>query len=431
VSEPINGFTGFKTHENLPVADGPSAKPPAAPIPPLTLSGEMKFNPEKLALLPQADRRWAWVEVNLNAIRHNVMVTKQAIGPGCRLMAVVKADAYGHGAVQVAKTALNSGAEYLGVATIDEAIELREALINAPILVLAEPPNSAVPLFVAYKVMPTVYTPEFAILYGEEADRHQVRAPYHLKVNTGMNRIGVRPDEVVDFVRRVDFHRALDLVGVYTHFATADCMETLDFHIQAKRFVEAIHMLQAAGINPGIVHAANSAATFRYPEVRFDMVRLGLSMYGLHPCTQTRRVVDLHPAMSVHARIVDVRTVGMSEGVSYGLSYRSPGNVMICTLPIGYADGLRRGLSGRIDMILQGQRCRQVGAICMDYSMYEVNMRVYGNKTRITPQIGNEVLLVGREGESAITIEELANALDTVQHEVTIGFANRIARVHT
>lgn len=393
-------------------------------------SGKLVFDPEKLATIPARDRRWAWVEIDLAAIRHNVGVARQCIGRGKKLMAVVKADAYGHGAVKVAKTALNSGAEYLGVATVDEAIELREALINAPVLVLAEPPITSIPLLLAYKVMPTIYTPEFAIQYGEAADAFGVRAPYHLKINTGMNRIGIRHDEVVEFMTQVSFHRALDLVGTFTHFATADCAETLDFQIQAKRFLEAINAMRAAGINPGIVHAANSAAIIRYPDVHFDMARLGISLYGFHPCQETRRMVELRPAMSVHARITEVKLVPMSEGVSYGMQYRSPGSVKICTLPLGYADGFRRELSGRTDVILDGQRCRQVGNICMDQCMFEVDMRVYGNRRRLDPQIGDEVIVVGRQGDSVVTVDDMANMLGTVQHEIVIGFSHRMPRVY-
>lgn len=230
-----------------------------------------QFDPDKLRLIPDVDRRWSWTEIDLNAIRHNTSAVKQRIDNGVRLMAVVKADGYGHGAVRCAKTALNSGADYLGVATVNEAIELREALVNAPILVLSQPPETAIPLLLAYKVMPSVYTSEFAIQYAEAADAYGVRAPYHLAVNTGMNRIGVRHDEVVEFMGQVSFHRALDLVGTFTHFATADSAETLDFQIQVKRFIEAVTALRTAGVNPGIVHAANSAAAIRYPDVQFDM----------------------------------------------------------------------------------------------------------------------------------------------------------------
>ena len=389
------------------------------------------FDPDRLATIPTVERRWAWVEIDLNAIRRNASAVKHAIGRGCRLMAVVKADAYGHGAVRVAKTALNSGAEYLGVATVDEAIELREALVNAPILVLAQPPASAIPLLLAYKVMPSIYTPDFAISYAEAADALGLRAPYHLKVNTGMNRIGVRHDEVVSFLTQVGFHRALELVGTFTHFATADCPETLDFHIQAKRFIEAVNAIRAAGVNPGIVHAANSAAAIRYPDVRFDMVRLGIGLYGFHPCPETRGAIELVPAMSVRARVTDTRLVPMSEGVSYGLRYRSPGSVKICTIPIGYADGYRRGLSGRIDVVVDGMRVHQVGNICMDQCMFEVDRRVYGTRRRIDPQIGDEVTIVGRQGDAFVTIDEMADILGTIPHEIAIGFGcSRMPRIY-
>lgn len=390
----------------------------------------VQFDPDKLRLIPATDRRWAWTEIDLNAVRHNAMAVKQCLGAGVRLMAVVKADAYGHGAVRCAKTALNSGADYLGVATVDEAIELREALVNAPILVLSQPPMTAIPLLLAYKIMPSIYTPDFAIQYAETADAYGVHAPYHLAVNTGMNRIGVRHDEIVEFLGQVSFHRALELMGTFTHFATADSAETLDFQIQVKRFYEAIAAMRTAGFDPGIVHAANSAAAIRYPDVHFDMVRLGVGLYGLHPSSQTRPMIDLKPAMSVHARITDVRTVPMSEGVSYGMNYRSPGSVKICTVPVGYADGLRRGLSGCTDVILEGRRCRQVGNICMDQCMFEVDLRVYGTKRRLDPQIGDEVLLVGREGDSVVTLDDMANTLGTINYEVAIGFSHRMPRLY-
>ncbi|WP_165247288.1 alanine racemase [Adlercreutzia sp. ZJ141] len=388
------------------------------------------FDPDELRAIPALDRRWSWVEVDLNAIRHNAMAYKQRIGAGRRLMAVVKADAYGHGAVRCARTALNSGAEYLGVATVQEAIELREALVNAPILVLAEPPITAIPLLLGYKVMPSVYTPEFAIAYAEAADAMGLRAPFHLAVNTGMNRIGVRYDEAVEFMMQVGFHRALDLVGTFTHFATADQAETLDFQIQLKRFIEAVGALRAAGIDPGIVHSANSAAGMRYPDSFFDMIRLGISLYGFHSCRETRSMVDLVPAMSVHARITDVRTVPMSEGVSYGLNYRSPGSVKICTLPIGYADGYRRGLSSRVSVVYEGRLCRQAGNICMDQCMFEVDMRSSALRPRLDPQIGDEVVLVGSQGDACVTIDEMATLLGTIPHEVAIGFGcSRLPRI--
>ena len=254
-------------------------------------------------------------------------------------------------------------------------------------------------------------------------------APYHLAVNTGMNRIGVRYDDVVEFLHQVSFHRALELEGVFTHYATADCAETLDLQIQTKRFIEALENINAAGFDPGIVHAANSAATFRYPSVHFDMVRMGIALYGLHPCPETRNIVELTPAMSVHARICDARPLGVSEGVSYGLHYRSPGSVKICTIPIGYANGLRRGLSGNTDFIIGGRYVRQVGAICMDQCMFEVDMRRSAVRELIDPQPGDEVLIVGSQGIAEVTIDEMAEKLGTVNYEIACGFSQQLPRV--
>lgn len=389
-----------------------------------------ELSDESLADIEYRDRRWSWVEIDLGAIRHNVQVVKRRLKPGTRLMAVVKANAYGHGAVEVARTALASGAAMLGVATVGEGVELREAGIEAPILILSEPPASAVPLLLKHDITPSVYTSEFAVQYGEFADRHGMRAPYHLAVNTGMNRIGVRHDEALDFLRRISFHRALDLEGVFTHFATADSVETLDFNMQFRRFKELVTSIRQAGINPGIVHCANSAALLRYPETHFDMVRLGISLYGYHPCPETRPYFDLRPAMSVHARITAVNTPPMSEGVSYGMHYRSPGSVKICVVPVGYADGYRRALSGRTSVVYDGRLCRQVGNICMDQCMFEVDMRSYGTHRRLDPQVGDEVLLVGAQNGVAVTMDEMADALGTIHYELCCLFAMRMPRVY-
>ena len=394
------------------------------------IESELPFGNEELEDIGPLEQRWAWVEIDLSAIRHNVAETRKFLQSRTRLMAVVKADAYGHGAVEVSKAALGAGADRLAVATVPEGIELRKAGIRAPIIILSQPPATSIPLLLAYNITPTVYEPDFAVAYGEAADLRGMKAPYHLAVNTGMNRIGVRFDEAVEFLYQVSFHRALELEGVFTHYATADAPETLDFNIQAKRFVDAVSSMRSAGFDPGIVHSANSASIYRYPDVHFDMVRLGVSLYGFHPCYETRNLVDLRPAMSVHARITDARFVPMSEGVSYGLHYRSPGSVKICTIPIGYADGLRRGLSGNTDFILGGRYFRQVGNICMDQCMFEVDMRSYGSRERIDPQVGDEVLVVGTQGIAEVTIDEMAEKLDTIHYEIACGFGLRMQRVY-
>ena len=360
-----------------------------------------------------------WAEVDLGALRRNYRQLRQRLSPGGKYLAVVKADAYGHGAVQVAKTALNSGAEYLGVATVDEAIALREAFVNAPVLVLGEPPATAIPLLLAYKIMPSVYTAEFAIRYGEAADAMGLRAPFHLKVNTGMNRIGVRWDEAAEFARQISFHRALDLEGTFTHFATADCPGTIDFDRQVKRFAEAVNALRASGINPGIVHAANSAAAIRYPEVQLDMVRLGISLYGFYPCPEAYPLIDLKPAMAVKARITEVKTVPVGEGVSYGLHYRSPGAVKVCTLPIGYADGLHRTLSNRWQVWTPWGTAPIVGRICMDMCMADLTG---------LPQVreGGEVEVYGIHN----SVNDAARLAGTISYELTCAVSRRVPRVY-
>lgn len=425
MAEIINGFTGFnRSVQNDPDVRFSHASEDEEP------TEERPFDSEKLEEIAERDRRWSWVEIDRSAIQYNVMSTKRLLKPGTRLMAIVKADAYGHGAVEVARAATASGATYLGVATLNEGIELRQAGFTQPILMLAQPPEEAVPLLLFHQIMPAVYTHEFAIAYAECADLHGIKAPFHLAVNTGMNRIGVRHDQVVDFLRQIGFHRALKLEGCFTHFATADSMETLDWERQMNRFWEAMASIEQAGMNPGIVHCDNSASIYRYPKTHFDMVRLGIAMYGYQPAPDTHKFIELRPAMSVHARITNVMTVPMSEGVSYGMNYRSPGSVKICTVPLGYADGLQRLLSGKIDFAYQDRAVRQVGNICMDQCMFEVDMRTRAGHRTLDPQIGDEVLIAGSHKLVDCSIETMARRASTIEHEITIGFSHRMPRVY-
>lgn len=386
----------------------------------------MKFRQTILNGIKPVDRRWSWLEVDLDAIRYNINKTKAQIGHNCKLLVVVKADAYGHGSVQIAKTAINCGAAYLGVATVDEAMELRDAQIDGNILVLSQPPVETIPLLIENNIMPAIHTTEFAVQYADAADSLGKEAPYHLAVNTGMNRIGVRYNEVLDFLKSISFHRALKLAGTFTHFATADCEDEMEFKRQLSCFNKLLDNMKLAGIDPGIVHAANSAAIFRYPESHFNMVRAGICIYGYYPSDVIKKHVELKPAMSIHARIVDERVLGLGEGVSYGHEYRSRNASKICTIPIGYADGLSREASGKIGIIYKGKIFPQVGSICMDLCMFEIDMNSVLNQTKFDAQIGDEVLLAGEDEGAIINIEELAKASGTVVYEIICSFSRRM-----
>ena len=376
------------------------------------------------------DLRWAWAEVDSKAISHNVREFKKRIGARPMLLATVKADAYGHGAVEVAKIALAAGATWLAVATVMEGVELRRAGLEAPILLLAEPPATAVNALLAYDITPAVYTLDFALAYGEQAAMRGVSAKYHLAVNTGMNRIGVWFSEVGEFVRLTSFHKALEMQGMFTHFATADSDDGYAFQLQLKRFKQAVTLVHDAGAKPRIVHCANSAAGIRYRDSYFDMVRMGIAMYGLNPSPVTRGMMELWPAMSVHARVIAVSEPPVGEGVGYGLTYRSNGGVKIATVPIGYADGLSRQLSNKMNVLFKGRLMPQVGNICMDQFMFEIDTRSTLRTQAPEIEIGDEVIIIGRDGEQVLHLDAMAAQLGTINYELACRFGMRLNRVY-
>ncbi|MDO8914585.1 MAG: alanine racemase [Coriobacteriia bacterium] len=371
-----------------------------------------------------ADRRWAWAEVDLAAIGHNVRTLKASLPATTLFMAVVKADGYGHGAVQVAGAALAAGADRLGVATVDEGAELRKAGVTAPIHVLSEPPPGAAGLVVRNQLIPALYSRDFALALSKVASVAQVSAPFHLKVNTGMNRIGIAAEDAASFVESLRGLPGIAMEGVYTHFATADVPGDWEFERQAKCFDATVRELRAHRIDCGIVHSANSAATILHPETHGGMVRCGIALYGLHPGEATRGRVDLRPAMSVKARVSQVRRIAMGEGVSYGFTYHAGAPVTIATLPIGYADGVRRGLSDSLRVLVQGTECRQVGRICMDQLMVEI-------PRGLTVSMGDEAVLVGGQGSARIEIDEQATTLGTINYEMACGYGARLSRRYT
>ena len=369
------------------------------------------------------DTRWAWTRIDTGAIGRNVRTLKALTRPGTRFMAVVKADGYGTGAVHAARAALAGGADRLGVATVPEALALRDAGISAPVQLLSEPPESSIGLILDNDLIPAVTTREFAVALGKAATQRGIDARYHLKVDTGMHRIGVRAEEAAEFARGLSDFPGLALEGTFTHFATADVPGDWDVQRQLKRFTAALEEMRTEGVNPGIVHAANSPATILYPEAHFDMVRCGIAIYGLHPAPTTRGVIELEPARSVVARVSLVKRVGMGDGVSYGLTWQAAAPTVIATIPLGYADGVHRVSSNAMEVLIGGQRCRQVGRICMDQFMVEV-------PRGLTVSRGDEVVLVGAQGGQQITLDDLAETAGTINYELSCSLGMRLDRVY-
>jgi len=365
--------------------------------------------------------RWAWAEVDLSAIQDNVRTLKALTKPGTLFMAVVKADGYGHGAVQVARAALAAGADRLGVATVDEAIALRDAGLTGPIQILSEPPETSILKLLDHDLVPTVTTREFAVALGKQALLRDSEARYHLKIDTGMHRIGVRAEDAGEFTRSLVGFPGLALEGTLTHFATADAVGDWDMQRQLERFNRAIDDMRAEGADPGIIHAANSPATMLHPGAHFDMVRCGIAIYGLHPSAATHDAAALRPAMSVKARVSFVKRIAMGDGVSYGLTWQATAPTDIATLPLGYADGVHRVCSNEMQVLIGGKRCRQVGRVCMDQLMVEV-----GRGESVAR--GDEVVVVGTQGSQSILMDDLARIAGTINYEMACSFGLRLDR---
>jgi len=370
------------------------------------------------------DARWAWAEIDLSAIAHNVSALASLTPPSTRFMAVVKADGYGHGAVPVSRAAIAGGATHLGVATVAEGVALREAGFSVPVHVLSEPPPSSTETIVEHGLTSTLFTREFAHALSEAAIRRGSVAGYHLKIDSGMNRIGVKAEEAPRFAASLADAPGLRLEGTFTHFATADVPNDWDFSRQLERFTDALEGMRTEGVAPGVVHAANSPATILYPESHFDMVRCGIAIYGLQPSQHTRGRVDLRPAMSIKARASLVKRIGMGEGVSYGLTWQAASPTEVATLPLGYADGVHRVLSNSMEVLVSGRRARQVGRVCMDQLMVEIPRGIEANR-------GDEFVLVGGQGAERISAEEMADLAGTINYEIACAFGMRLPRIYS
>lgn len=364
------------------------------------------------------------VEVDLDAIKHNIGQFRRHLSSGIKIMAIVKADAYGHGAVSVAKTALSSGADWLGVAFLDEALELRAAGIKAPILVMGYTPPRGISVGIEEEISLTISSLETAEMIARHVQEKGKKAQVHLKVDTGMSRLGLALEEVIPTVEKLKAIQGLQLQGLFTHFATADEKDKTQTRKQYRRFSKIIAQLRNRGITIPVIHTSNSAATIDLPEYAHSMVRIGIGMYGYYPSADVnQQAVRLQPALSLKTRIVHLKRPPAGEGVSYGRTYLSDGTRWIATLPIGYADGYSRLLSSRGEVLVKGRRVPIVGRICMDQLMVDV--------TEVMPvALNEEVVVYGRQGTEAIFASEIATLLSTIPYEVTCMINRRVPRIY-
>ena len=366
--------------------------------------------------------RWAWAEVHTGLISHNVAIVAQRTAP-VPVWVVVKANGYGHGAVPVANAALAGGAVGLCVAIVDEGVALRRAGITAPILLLSEQPPELADLIVGYQLTPTVTTTRGAAVLAASAAAADQTINVHIKVDTGMHRVGVSPEEAVSLASFISSYESLNIEGVYTHFAVADEPSHVANVAQLNSFNTVLENLSARGINPPLVHAANSAASLANEASRFTMVRLGIAAYGLRPGAGVADLcAGLIPAMSLKARVSAVRWVEAGEAVSYGLTRPLTKGSLIATVPIGYADGVPRAL-GRtsIQVLVNGVPRTIAGTITMDQLMIDC-------ESDSSVMVGDEVVLIGKQGEQSVTADDWADALGTIGYEIVCGFSSRIFR---
>ena len=371
-------------------------------------------------------QRWAWAEIDLGALRHNVATLAAHIGPQ-QLWAVVKADAYGHGAIECARVALQSGAHGLCVALVQEGIALRQSGINAPILIMSEQPAEQHRDIIQYGLIATLYNEATIAQFARTAHELEIMATVHVKVDSGMHRVGVQPDNAVRVVSLVADSQWLTLDGMFTHLATADVADTQFAQQQVSTFARAVEQVRALEIEVRHVHISNSSSAIRRLDagVGCTMERVGIALYGIPGDARSdsfgaTHQLDLRPVMSVHARVSHVQRVSAGQGVSYGLKRPVEHDATVATLPLGYADGVPRGLWESGSVLIGGIRRPFAGVVTMDQIMV--------NCTDDAVHIGDEVVLIGSQGSDVITANEWANKLGTIGYEIVCAISARMPR---
>jgi len=367
--------------------------------------------------------RPTWVEIDLSAIKHNLQEIRRATHPGAAIMAVVKANAYGHGVIEVTRTVLANGASHLAVAIPEEGRYLRQQGITVPILLLGLTLPEQAEEIIQHELSPAVATWESAVALAAAARRLRKPAKIFIKLDTGMHRIGIPVGEAVAFIQRIAVLEGIVLQGLFSHFAIADSKDKTYTNRQFDAFQGVVAALEQAGIRIPNKSVANSATIVDLPSMHLDFVRAGIILYGLAPSDEVGQTMKLRPAMQFKSRISYLKRVPQGSKIGYGCTYTAPIDIVVATLPVGYADGFSRLLSNQGTVLLHGIHCPVIGRVCMDQIMLDV--------TQVPAvAIGDEAVLFGKQGAAEITIDEVAKKIGTISYEVVCNISARVPRVY-
>jgi len=362
------------------------------------------------------------VEIDLDSIAYNIHQIRKKVGNKTKTMAVMKANAYGHGAVEVAKVAIDAGAQWLAVALVEEGIQLREAGIQSPILILGSTPPDQVHEVIKYNLSQTVCSRELIETLSNEAQSWNQTAKVHIKVDTGLGRLGIFPEEVAAFVKESSCLEGIEIEGIFTHFSVADEDKAFT-ELQIKKFKEVISNLEREKIHIPLKHAANSAAVVGFASSYFNLVRPGIILYGLYPSPEMNRTIPLKPAMSFKTKITYLKRVPAGYSLSYDRTFTTKRKSLIAILPVGYADGYPRALSNKGEVLIKGKRAPVVGMICMDMTLVDV--------THIPDvKVGDEVVLFGKQNGAQISADEIASKSGLINYEILCGISKRVPRIY-
>ena len=367
--------------------------------------------------------RPTWVEIDLNALKHNLLAIKKQVGQHVKIMGIVKADAYGHGDYEVSRVLLNNSVEMIGIAILEEGIQLRDKGIKAPLLLLGGIFEEQIDDVIQYNLTPTAYDLKLADMLSKKANYFNKVVKVHVYVDTGMGSIGVRYDKAVEFIRSLQGMKNLSIDGIYTHFSCSDEKESEYTHLQIKRFRDVLVALDAINVCIPLRHMANSGAIISYPDAYFNMVRPGLSLYGLYPSEDMPKTISIKPVMSFKTRAIHIKDMKPGDTVSYGRTYKITKPTRVATLPLGYDDGYNRLLSNQGKVIIKGVKVPIIGRICMDQCFVDVS-------DIKDVSVGDEVVLYGSQGKETISIESIAKQLNTIPYEVTCSISKRVPRIH-